>query len=62
MTWTRSDNCIATGCFRGTVAEFAAAVEQEHGNNEYGRQYRAAVAFIEAMKGNADTNVEEGAT
>ena len=50
MTWTRSDNCIATGCFRGTVKEFLAAVRKTHGDNEHAKAYRAAVKFIRAME------------
>ena len=50
LTWTRSDNCIATGCFRGTVKEFLAAVRETHGDNEYAKAYRAAVKFIRAME------------
>ena len=50
MTWTRSDNCIATGCFRGTVKEFLAAVRETHGDNEHAQAYRAAVKFIRAME------------
>ena len=50
MTWTRSDNCIATGCFRGTIEEFLAAVRETHGDNEHTQAYRAAVKFIRAME------------
>ena len=50
MTWTRSDNCIATGCFRGTVKEFLLAVRETHGDNEHAQAYRAAVKFIRAME------------
>ena len=50
MTWTRSDNCIATGCFRGTIEEFLAAVRETHGDNEHARAYRGAVKFIRAME------------
>ena len=50
MTWTRSDNCISTGCFRGTVKEFLAAVRETHGDNEHAQAYRAAVKFIRAME------------
>ena len=50
MTWTRSDNCIATGCFRGTVKEFLLAVRETHGDNEHAQAYRAAVEFIRAME------------
>ena len=34
-----------TGCFRGTLDEFTAAVEKTHGANEHGDAYRAAVAL-----------------
>ena len=51
LTWTRSDNSVATGCFRGTVAEFLSAVSATHGDNEHARAYRAAVAFLETIKG-----------
>ena len=51
LTWTRSDNSIATGCFRGTVAEFLRAVADTHGDNEYARTYRALIAFLEVIKG-----------
>ena len=50
MTWTRSDNCIATGCFRGTIEEFLAAVRETHGDNEHAKAYRAAMNFIRAME------------
>ena len=39
---------IRAGCFFGRSGEFLARVEETHGNNEYGREYRAAVALIEA--------------
>ena len=50
MTWTRSDNCIVTGCFRGTVKEFLGAVRETHGDNEHAQAYRAAVEFISALE------------
>ena len=50
MTWTRSDNCIDTGCFRGTVDEFLEAVRETHGDNEHAKAYRAAVKFISALE------------
>ena len=40
-----------TGCFGGTEAEFLAAVEKEHGDNEHGRAYRAAVELIRILAG-----------
>ena len=35
-----------TGCFSGSLDEFAAAVGKTHADNKYGRDYRAAVAMI----------------
>ncbi len=34
---------VTCGCFSGTIDEFAAAVEETHGDNKYGREYRAAI-------------------
>ena len=34
---------VTCGCFTGTIDEFAAAVEETHGDNKYGREYRAAI-------------------
>ena len=31
------------GCFRGTLDEFAARVQETHGDNEHGRAYRMAI-------------------
>lgn len=39
---------IRAGCFFDTLDAFREAVEQEHGENEHGREYQAAVAMIEA--------------
>jgi uncharacterized protein YjbI with pentapeptide repeats len=39
---------INAGCFHGTRAEFAAKVAETHGDNEYGREYAAALAMIDA--------------
>ena len=50
LTWTRSDNCIATGCFRGTVEEFRKAVKATHGANEHGKAYRAVLRLIKVMR------------
>ena len=38
-----------TGCFRGTLAELEAAVAQTHGDNQHGRAYTAAIAFLRAV-------------
>lgn len=40
---------VRAGCFRGSMADFARAVEKTHGGNEYGKQYRAAIAFINVI-------------
>lgn len=37
---------VKCGCFKGTLDEFAAKVEETHGNNEYGREYKAAIELI----------------
>ncbi|MGB3070947.1 MAG: pentapeptide repeat-containing protein, partial [Ottowia sp.] len=37
---------LRAGCFFGTVAEFEAKLQAEHGDNEHGREYRAALEFI----------------
>jgi hypothetical protein len=39
---------VTAGCFSGTLDEFRAAVESTHGDSEHGRDYRAAIAMIEA--------------
>lgn len=40
---------VQTGCFIGTLDDFAQAVEAHHGGNEYGQAYRAAIAFLRAL-------------
>ena len=37
---------VRTGCFEGTIDKFAAAVEQTHGDNKYGLEYKAAINLI----------------
>lgn len=37
---------VSTGCFQGTLEEFANQVKLSHGRNQYGKEYRAAIAFI----------------
>ena len=39
---------VKAGCFFGTLAEFEAAAANTHDDNEHGRDYVAAVAFIKA--------------
>ena len=40
---------VMTGCFRGTLAEFEAAVAKTHGDNVHAAAYRRAVAVIREM-------------
>ena len=44
---------IHTGCFRGQLADFEAAVQSTHGDNEHGQHYRLAIALINAKLGGA---------
>ena len=46
VTWTRSDNSVATGCFRGSVGQFEAAVKAEHKRGVHHRNYLAMIAFL----------------
>ena len=38
---------VTCGCFRGTLDEFRDKVIEEHGNNEYAKEY---LAIIEVAK------------
>lgn len=38
---------VGTGCFWGTIDEFAAAVEKTHGDNEHGKAYKLAMELAE---------------
>ena len=40
---TGDDIGVKCGCFSGTIDEFAAAVENTHGDNKYGQEYRLAI-------------------
>ena len=40
-----------TGCFGGDRAEFEAAIEATHGDNDHGVAYRRAVAYADAVFG-----------
>ncbi len=44
---TEQGTRVRTGCFTGTLAEFAEAVKREHGDRDHGREYVAAIAMIE---------------
>ncbi len=37
---------VSTGCFQGTLEEFKKQVKRTHGENRYGKEYQAAIAFI----------------
>lgn len=39
---------VRAGCFFGVLADFRAAVAKTHGGSNYGREYVAAIAMIEA--------------
>ena len=39
---------VRCGCFYGTLEEFAAKVEEEHGDSQHGKSYKAAIEFIKA--------------
>ena len=41
---------ISTGCFRGTLVEFANAVTKTHGDNEYAQTYNAIITFLRHEK------------
>lgn len=41
-----ADCMVKAGCFWGTLAEFAAAVEAKHGDNPHGVYYRAVIAML----------------
>jgi hypothetical protein len=40
---------LKAGCFEGTVDDFLAQVVETHGDNEYGREYVATVAYLKAL-------------
>jgi len=45
--WTENGISVSCGCFTGKLDEFAAKVDETHGDNRYGKAYKAA---IEAVK------------
>lgn len=57
LTYKRREDFeeVMTGCFRGTLDELAAEVTETHGDNDHGKAYRLAIAFIRQM-------VKQGAT
>ena len=40
---------VSRGCFAGSLADFAAAVEVKHRDSAYGVQYRAIIAMLRAV-------------
>ena len=46
VTKTERTVHVRCGCFYGTLEEFAAKVEKEHGDSQYGKSYKAAIEFI----------------
>ena len=47
--WLTTDGPrLQTGCFFGTVAEFSAALEEEHPEDEHGQEYTAALELCSA--------------
>lgn len=39
---------VRAGCFFGTISEFAKNVKATHGDNEYGREYAAAIRMMKS--------------
>ena len=42
---------VSCGCFFGTLKEFEAQVEETHGNNKYGREYKVLIELIKVHFG-----------
>lgn len=50
---------ITRGCFRGTLAEFEAAVNETHNNNRYAKEYLALIEFIKLLFQKNEVNTNE---
>ena len=50
-TFTKSDQSVATGCFRGTIGAFAKAVVKTHGDNRHAKAYLAAIELAKIIFG-----------
>ena len=48
VTKTERTIHVRCGCFYGTLEEFAAKIEEEHGDSQHGKSYKAAIEFIKA--------------
>ena len=56
LTVTRSKDgglFLTRGCFSGDLSEFENAVEQTHGSSQYGKEYKALIAYIKLRFGKA---------
>lgn len=42
---------VVCGCFTGTLDEFAAKVQETHGDSRYGREYRTIIEVIKIKFG-----------
>lgn len=49
---------VRCGCFYGSLNEFAAKVSKTHGDNKYGREYKAAIEFIKIHFGEEEQTNE----
>ena len=48
--WTEYNEQMVCGCFAGTLDQFAKAVEETHGDNEHGKEYKNWIEAIKAYK------------
>ena len=55
--WVEEDK-VWCGCFYGTFKEFKAKVKATHGDSQHGRDYKAAIAFFNAVVKNQKECVE----
>jgi len=55
-TFYRTENGISVscGCFCGTLDEFAAKVDETHGDNKHGKAYKAAIEFVKQVMNPAE--------
>ena len=49
--WDNDRTLVICGCFRGTVEEFKKQVEEVHGNNNYGLEYKNEIEKVEFLMG-----------
>ena len=52
-TYDLKNDKIICSCWYGSLEEFKSRVEEVYPNGKFGDQYRAAIAFFEAIKNNA---------